>query len=135
VDHTPARVHVAVAVILDSEHRILLSQRAADAHQGGLWEFPGGKVELGESLATALSRELKEELGITPQRTEPLIEVSHDYSDKPVLLDVHLVWQFEGRPCALEGQPLQWVAPQQLSSIAFPAANFPIVEAVLRRFC
>ncbi|TGD74056.1 8-oxo-dGTP diphosphatase MutT [Mangrovimicrobium sediminis] len=125
-----AAVHVAVAVILDTDGRVLLTRRADDAHQGGLWEFPGGKLEAGESLAEGLGRELREELGIQPTRTSALLEVRHDYGDKQVLLDVHVVWEFAGEPRALEGQPMRWVDVGQLREHAFPAANQPIVAAV-----
>ena len=121
-------VHVAVGVILDRERNILLSLRDPDSHQGGLWEFPGGKVEPGENLQSALSRELKEELDIRPGRTTPLLQVVHDYGDKEVLLDVHVVWEFSGEPRGLEGQPLAWVACGALQDYAFPAANLPIVR-------
>ena len=124
------RVHVAVGVILDEFHNILITRRAPDAHQGGLWEFPGGKVEAGESLALALARELREELGISIGRTSGLLEIRHDYGDKSVLLDVHVVWEFSGEARGLEQQPLAWVAPGELARYAFPAANAPIVEAV-----
>jgi 8-oxo-dGTP diphosphatase len=117
-------------VILDSERRILLTRRASDAHQGGLWEFPGGKVEEGESLTEALARELAEELDICIGRTEPLLEVRHDYGDKSVFLDVHVVWEFQGEARGLEQQPLAWVPVGQLGNYDFPAANTPIVEAV-----
>lgn len=123
-------VHVAVGVILDADQRILITRRAADAHQGGLWEFPGGKVEDGESLDSALRRELLEELGITIGATRPLIEISHDYGDKQVLLDVHVVTEFRGEALGLEGQPLRWVPAEELGDYAFPAANVPIVDAV-----
>ena len=128
-------VHVAVGVILDAQGNILLSLRHEDAHQGGLWEFPGGKVEPGESLPDALHRELEEELGIRIQREqlEPLIEVRHDYGDKQVRLDTWLVPSFSGEPHGREGQPLAWVAPQDLAERAFPAANVPIVDAVQAR--
>jgi 8-oxo-dGTP diphosphatase len=124
------RLHVAVGVILDPAGNILISRRAQDSHQGGLWEFPGGKVEVGESLEAALARELREELGIHIGRTTPLLEVRHDYSDKSVLLDVHVVWEFSGEPRGLENQPLTWAAAQELAAYRFPAANEPIVEAV-----
>jgi len=124
------RVHVAVGVILDPQQHILLTRRAADSHQGGLWEFPGGKVESGEDLLSALSRELREELGIEIGRSTPLLEVQHDYADKAVLLDVHVVWDFVGQAQGLEGQPLEWVRAQDLSQRQFPAANQPIVTAV-----
>ena len=127
----PPPVHVAVGVILDSSRRVLLTRRAADSHQGGLWEFPGGKVEPGESLAVALARELHEELGIRVRRSSPLLEVQHDYGDKQVRLDVHVVWEFEGQALGREGQPLAWVAGNELAQYSFPAANTPIVEAVV----
>jgi len=123
-------VHVAVGVILDGARRILITRRARESHQGGLWEFPGGKVEAGESLAGALARELREELGIEIGHTSPLLAVRHDYSDKRVLLEVHVVWEFSGTPRGLQGQPMDWVTPQELGQYVFPAANLPIVEAV-----
>ena len=125
-----SRVHVAVGVILDAQRRILITRRAAGAHQGDLWEFPGGKVEAGETLAAALERELREELGIAIGRTSALLEVHHDYDDKAVLLDVHVVWDYNGEPRPLEAQPMAWVTPQELALYEFPAANLPIVEAV-----
>ncbi|WP_116368606.1 8-oxo-dGTP diphosphatase MutT [Parahaliea mediterranea] len=125
-----AEVHVAVGVILDAQQRILLTRRAARAHQGGLWEFPGGKVEAGEHVLQALDRELQEELAISVAQSAPLIEVRHDYGDKAVLLDVHLVRRFHGEPRGLEGQPMAWVAVGDLPQYDFPAANVPIVEAV-----
>ncbi|MFV0278909.1 MAG: 8-oxo-dGTP diphosphatase MutT [Parahaliea sp.] len=125
-------VHVAVGVILDADGNILLTQRAEDAHQGGLWEFPGGKVEPGESVQQALARELHEELGIVPTASEPLIEVRHDYGDKSVLLDVHRVPVFSGVPHGLEGQPLAWVSMAELADYPLPAANRVIVEALRR---
>ena len=123
-------VHVAVGVILDDLGRVLISRRAEDAHQGGLWEFPGGKVEAGESLAVALARELREELDIDIAPGEPLLEIHHDYGDKAVLLEVHVIRAFSGQPRGLENQPLAWVHPDSLCDYAFPAANVPIIEAV-----
>ena len=123
-------VHVAVGVILDASRRVLLTRRAEDSHQGGLWEFPGGKVEPGETLLDALARELQEELGIRVRRSSPLLEVRHDYGDKQVLLDVHVVWEFDGQALGREGQPLAWVAGDELAQYSFPAANAAIVEAV-----
>ena len=127
-------LHVAVGVIVDPDHNILITRRARDVHQGGLWECPGGKVEAGETLALALARELREELGIAIGRTSALLEIRHDYPDKAVLLDVHMVWDFSGEARGLEGQPLAWVAPQDLARYAFPAANVPIVTALSELF-
>lgn len=129
----PAPVHVAVGVILDSDNNILIARRAPEAHQGGLWEFPGGKVEPGETVIEALARELREELDIVIGRTSALMEIRHSYKDKVVLLDVHLVWDFSNKARAAENQPLQWVAAQELSHFQFPAANVPIIEAVQKR--
>jgi len=125
-----ALVHVAVGVILDADRNVLITRRAEHAHQGGLWEFPGGKVETGEMPLSALMRELHEELGIVIGRTSALLEVHHDYGDKTVLLDVHVVWDFSGEARGLEAQPLAWVTPQDLASYEFPAANMPIVAAL-----
>jgi 8-oxo-dGTP diphosphatase len=125
-------VHVAVGVILDADCNILLTRRAPNAHQGDLWEFPGGKLEAGETLLEALQRELREELGIVVGRTSALLEVRHDYGDKTVLLDVHVVWEFAGEARPLEGQPMAWVPPNELGCYAFPAANEPIVEAIAK---
>ena len=123
-------IHVAVAVIRNARNDILISRRHADSHQGGLWEFPGGKLKRGESLQQALERELREELGIEIGAIRPLLEIEHDYGDRRVLLDVWLVREFSGEVRGLEGQPLNWVAPTELANYAFPAANRPILEAI-----
>jgi 8-oxo-dGTP diphosphatase len=123
------RVHVAAAVIRGADGRILIARRADTQHQGGLWEFPGGKVEAGETAAAALSRELREELDIVVTQARPLIKVQHDYPDKQVLLDVWEVSAFTGQPRGVEGQPLAWVSARELADHEFPAANQPIVAA------
>ena len=124
---TGKRIHVAVGVIVE-DGAILISRRASGQHQGGLWEFPGGKVEHGESVLTALTRELKEELAIDVLDARPLMTVEHDYEDKRVLLDVWVVTDFSGTPTALESQPLARVQRRDLRDYAFPEANRPIVE-------
>ncbi|QBF28345.1 Nudix family hydrolase [Pseudomonas tructae] len=123
------RVHVAAAVIRGSDGRVLIARRADKQHQGGLWEFPGGKVEDGEAIEAALGRELQEELGIVVTAARPLIKVKHDYPDKQVLLDVWEVNGFTGEPHGAEGQPLAWVSARELPQYEFPAANQPIVAA------
>lgn len=122
-------VHVAVAVIENSRGEILLTRRPDHVHQGGLWEFPGGKVERNEAVRAALDRELHEELGITAAHAHPLIRVHHAYADKSVVLDVWRVTQIHGTPHGREGQPLNWVARSALRSYAFPEANLPIITA------
>lgn len=123
-------LHVAVGVILNDARQILITRRAPGSHQGGLWEFPGGKVEFGESLEQALSRELQEELGIVVGRTSPLLQVEHDYGDKAVLLDVCVVWEFSGRARGEEGQAMAWVVLADLANYEFPVANKPIISAI-----
>lgn len=123
-------VHVAVGVILGGDGRVLIAKRPSNVHQGGLWEFPGGKVEQGETLFDALSRELREELAIQVIATEPLIKIHHDYGDKIVLLDVHKVTEFSGDAKGNEGQPIEWVTPNRLAEYEFPAANLPILNAI-----
>lgn len=123
-------IHVAVAVIEDAQGQVLLSRRPEQAHQGGLWEFPGGKVEPGESVSHALLREIREELGLEVRQHRPLISVTHHYPDKSVQLDVHQVKEFSGEPLGLEGQPLAWVPKEQLTSYPMPAADRPIVTAI-----
>jgi len=123
-------VHVAVGVIFDAQDNILIAKRPDTAHQGGLWEFPGGKVDAGESIHQALVRELKEELAINVTASEPLIQIRHHYADKSVLLDVQKVTRFDGEPTGNEGQPVRWVTRDELSSYEFPAANHPIITAI-----
>ena len=126
-----ALVTVAVGILIDDAGRVLVTRRARGAHQGGLWEFPGGKLEEGETLLEALTRELSEELGVRVETAEPLMVLEHDYGDKQVRLDVHRVTRWSGEPRGLEGQPLAWQRPEQLRDCAFPAANRPILERLL----
>lgn len=123
-------IHVAVGVIVDADGKILIAKRPQTAHQGGLWEFPGGKVDAGETVHQALIRELQEELAISVIASEPLIQIRHHYPDKSVLLDVHKVTHFSGEPCGAEGQPVCWVSPAGLNNFEFPAANQPIIRAI-----
>ena len=122
-------VHVAVGVIRDSLGNILITRRADHVHQGGLWEFPGGKLEAGESVRQALTRELHEEVGIQVEQARPLIKIRHDYGDRRVLLDVWEVCAYAGQERACEGQAMRWVTPLQLDEFSFPAANLPIIRA------
>jgi 8-oxo-dGTP diphosphatase len=134
-------IHVAVGVIERISDKagkeILISKRHLDAHQGGLWEFPGGKVENDESLPSALARELEEELGLKvdlslSQALSPLIQIFHDYGDKAVLLDVWRVTVFTDAPedgIGKEGQQVKWVNVNELKAFTFPVANVPIITA------
>lgn len=121
-------VDVAVGLIVQNG-QALLAKRAEHQHQGGRFEFPGGKVEAGELVTNALARELFEELGIhiyTPQFVQRL---TYPYPEKTVRLHVYRIESFEGEPVGREGQPLHWVPCAQLFDLNFPDANRPIVRA------
>jgi 8-oxo-dGTP diphosphatase len=127
---TAVYTHVAVAAIVNGRRRVLVSLRPRHVHQGGLWEFPGGKLEAGESVTEALDREIQEELGVRPVRKRPLIRIPHQYPDRSVLLDVWKVDAFAGEPQGREGQALEWVDIDGLAPERFPAANAPIIRAL-----
>lgn len=128
-----ARLAVVAGVIHDRHRqRILIARRPAHLHQGGLWEFPGGKVADGEDARTALARELAEELAIAVVECAPLLTVDHDYSDRTVALDVWEVTDFSGVPVGNEGQEIAWVAVADLPGYAFPAANREVLAHLAR---
>jgi 8-oxo-dGTP diphosphatase len=122
-----------VGVIFNSKQdQILIAKRPKHLHQGGLWEFPGGKVSSGETIEHALARELFEELGISDIQAEPLMHILYEYPDKKVYLDIWIIHQFSGQAQGKEGQQCEWVNLQNLlssqSQYQFPAANQPILE-------
>lgn len=121
-------LRVVVGVIVDPNGQILIAKRSKDAHQGGLWEFPGGKIEPNETATEALIRELEEEIGIQPIDYRSWMTINHQYSDKSVSLDIWRVDKFKGTVCGQEGQPICWVGPDQLDQYTFPEANQPIIN-------
>lgn len=123
-------VHVAVAVIVNEDDEVCISLRHKNAHQGGLWEFPGGKIEQDETVEHALIREITEELNLTIEQSRPLITVTHHYSDKSVRLHVRKVLAYEGHAKGVEGQQVKWLPVSQLSLYDFPAANLPVIKAL-----
>jgi len=123
-----AIVDVAVGLIV-REGQVLLAKRAEHQHQGGRYEFPGGKVEAGEAVETALHRELNEELGISILAPQFIQRLTYPYPEKTVRLHVYRIEQFSGDPVGQEGQPLHWMAVDQLHELTFPDANQPIVRA------
>jgi 8-oxo-dGTP diphosphatase len=127
------RVEVVAAIVVDEQQRVLMAQRADWQHQGGKWEFPGGKIEAGESHLQALSRELMEEvdLHIDQHACELFQAVHHDYTDKQVSLYFYLITAFAGVAKGLEGQPTLWVDAKQLAQLTIPDANQAIVDALL----
>lgn len=123
-------VHVAVGVIRDAAGRVLVAQRLPHQHLAGLWEFPGGKLEPGESLADGMRREIREELGVEVSALAPLLRVEHNYPGKTVLLDVWRITRWSGDPHGAEGQPLRWLHPDDMDASKFPPADVPIINAL-----
>jgi 8-oxo-dGTP diphosphatase len=117
-------------VVEDEAGRILIARRPAHLHEGGKWEFPGGKLEADEAVERALARELAEELDIEVQAARPFIRIHHAYPQHRVLLDVWRVQAWRGRARGREQQETRWVAPEDLDAHEFPAANVAIITAV-----
>ncbi len=120
----PATVmHVMAGVLLDDNGCVLLAQRPAGKHLAGFWEFPGGKLEAGETPLAALARELLEELGIHVRDAEPLVCLPWRYEDRELLLDAWRVSSWRGEPRSLEAQPLQWMLPASVDPMILAPAD------------
>ncbi len=127
------RLHVAVGVIFNRAQEVCIARRPEGKHLAGLWEFPGGKVEAGESVFAALKRELYEELAITIQDASPLIKIDFQYPEKLVCLDVYTVDVFSGVAEGRELQEVRWVKKSELRNYHFPEANVAILNAILEQ--
>ena len=123
-------IHVLAGVLRDDDGSVLIARRPAGKHMAGMWEFPGGKRNEGESPESALARELQEELGISVIGSRPLIRYTHEYPDRRIDLDVRLVTNFEGRVRGMEGQALDWVRPEHLMECGLLPADRPVVTAL-----
>ena len=122
---------IGVGVVINSAGDVLIDQRLEEGLLGGMWEFPGGKQEPGESIEACIERELQEELAIAVTVGEPLISVDHAYSHKKLRFVVHLCDWVSGEPQPLASQQVRWVRPEELKDYPFPAANARIIEALL----
>jgi 8-oxo-dGTP diphosphatase len=129
-DQSGPVIHVVAGVLSDARGRILLARRTAGRDLAGAWEFPGGKLEAGESPLQALARELHEELGVSLGSAEPLIAVPQAYPDKRIVLDVYRVTEFSGVPRGREKQALAWAPLEKLSTYPMPPADGPVVAAL-----
>lgn len=126
----PASVmHVMAGVLRDDCGRVLLAQRPPGKHLAGMWEFPGGKLEAGETPEAALARELGEEIGVVVLHATPLIQVPYE----ALLLDAWLVDRWDGEPRSLEDQALQWLLPTQIDPATLTPPDGPILQALLHR--
>jgi len=124
---------VAACALVDSDGRVLLSQRPEGKQLAGLWEFPGGKVEPGETPEETLIRELQEEIGITTKVAclAPLTFASHTYDDFHLLMPLYVCRRYEGIARGLEGQALKWVRPKDMRDYPMPPADEPLIPFLL----
>jgi 8-oxo-dGTP diphosphatase len=129
-------IRVVAGALFDAQGRVLIAQRPPGTHMAGRWEFPGGKINAGESELEALSRELLEELGVRLESAERMLELSHDYPERRVELCMWRVTAYLGEPRMLDGQALKWVQPAELGREDLLEADRPIVsvlQACVRR--
>jgi 8-oxo-dGTP diphosphatase len=139
MDNTPASSQrlllVVAAAMLNSDGCVLLAQRPQHKALGGLWEFPGGKLEAGEAPEAALIRELKEELDVTvePDALDPYAFASHSYADFHLLMPLYLVSHWTGEPKPHDAQALAWVRPQDLRGYKMPPADIVLVDRLMER--
>jgi 8-oxo-dGTP diphosphatase len=122
-------VSVAACALIDADGRVLLAQRPEGKSMAGLWEFPGGKIEVGETPEQSLIRELEEELGIVVRQAclAPLTFASHSYPDFHLLMPLYVCRRWKGTVTALEGQQLAWVRPNRLRDYPMPPADVPLI--------
>lgn len=126
-------VNVVVGLVFDDDNRVLIQQRTEPPEIAGLWEFPGGKIEINETPAVAVVRELDEEVGISVTASEPFMRVRHAYPKKTVVLEVLEVTQWSGEARGLEGQEVAWATVAELDGYNMLGANDVMVKALKRR--
>lgn len=125
------RIEVAVGIIFNTLGEVLVGQRIVADQYLGKWEFPGGKIEHGESVTQALHRELGEELDIEVQISEDFMTLEHNYPDRNVRLSIQTVKQYTGEPKGAEGQALQWCKLAELEQLDFLSGNQPIIDKLI----
>jgi 8-oxo-dGTP diphosphatase len=121
---------VAAGILLDSADRVLIAERLSDGPFHGLWEFPGGKIDAGESAHDALSRELSEELGIEVTACSSFMNLRHEYEDRVVTIEFFIVDAWNREPEGCEGQALRWVSKYRLDAEELLPADMPVVQAL-----
>ena len=126
-------LNIAVGIIRNAQGEIFITRRAADAHMANKWEFPGGKIESGESPEQALTRELQEEVGITATQASLFDKLEYQFPDRHITLWFFLVESWEGEPWGKEGQPGRWQQQQTLVADDFPPANEPVVTRLVQQ--
>jgi 8-oxo-dGTP diphosphatase len=121
-------IHVVAGALLNRARQVLIAQRPSGKHMAGGWEFPGGKLAKGEAPIDGLVRELHEELNVVVGAAVPVIAYTHQYADRSVFLDLWLVTQYEGTPMSAEGQPIRWIALEELETAGLLDADRPMIE-------
>mgnify|MGYP001486933954 CR=1 FL=1 len=123
---------VVACALVDTDRRVLIAQRPEGKHMAGMWEFPGGKVEGGETPEAALIRELREELAVETKEAclAPLSFASHSYEHMHLLMPLYVCRRWQGTPAAREHQALKWVRPQALRDYPMPPADEPLIAAL-----
>ncbi|PXZ03406.1 8-oxo-dGTP diphosphatase MutT [Gilliamella apicola] len=119
---------IAVGIIRSQDCQIFITQRGEDSHLAGFWEFPGGKIEVGETPYQTLEREIAEEVDIHIQQSQFLKTFEYSYDDRDITIHAYLVEEWDGVPFAKEGQPSRWIDQEDLNADEFPDANRPIIE-------
>lgn len=127
------RINVVAGILCDSMGRVLIAERIGDNPFSGLWEFPGGKIAVGESAEGALARELLEELGVELLDYTHLLNVDHDYSDRNVSIRFYRVTNWRNEPQGLDGQQLRWVNTDDLDASQLLPADLPVIDVLLSR--
>ena len=127
-------IRVVAAALYDREGRVLITERPPGKHLAGRWEFPGGKIDAGETEEAALARELAEELGITMRRARALARLAHDYDDRRIDISLWVVEEYGGEPAGLDGQRLKWVSPAHLHHEDMLKADVPFIAALQRLY-
>jgi 8-oxo-dGTP diphosphatase len=124
-------IHVAVGIVINQDTEVLIAERPPQKSYPGLWEFPGGKVEPGESVYEALKREFQEEIDIQIISANPWFQIKHDYADRTVLLDIWMVTNFTGIPRGAEMQKILWAKLAELAQFEFPEGNKEIISRLI----
>ncbi|MGY2575795.1 8-oxo-dGTP diphosphatase MutT [Vibrio sp. C8] len=129
------RIHIVAGIIFNQDKsQIFITKRPDNLHKGGFWEFPGGKVEEGESVEQAMTRELEEEIGIEVTEQHLFEHLEYDYPEKSLKFDFIVISSFNNEPYGKEGQKGLWVDIAELANYQFPEANVPILERVIKEF-
>jgi 8-oxo-dGTP diphosphatase len=125
-------IHVVAGIIWQqgTERRFLLAQRQKGKHLQDFWEFPGGKMEVGETPWQALQRELEEEINIQPNNGSPFMQVYCRYPERNILLDTWVVADYRGEVAPAEGQLLQWITIDEVTGYRLPPADIPVIDAI-----